>query len=142
MADRWIIETSAYTLELNASYWAEQYEVGGVDAGALRLGSERTDPARVGDGLRSPAPFILHGWEWSDAQNWSAIRAQVNQVSQAVVDAVTLYRITGGGSYEYAGIGGSPPAQVALLGPGVAEVRIDLWFGTRAISFTPLDPYG
>lgn len=141
MPDRWtLVPRAGEPVLLNASFHAEQYEVGGVDEGALRLRDDGFSVQRVSDALRTPAPFVLRGRVWADDQDYSAARAELNAINTAVLEIDSLTRTTGAGVFTYSRLNRGAQVEVVEDGAMLFAVTILVWPSSSAVAFEPSAP--
>jgi hypothetical protein len=141
MADRWtLIPSVGDPVVLNPSFFAEQYEVGEVDEGALRLRDDEFSVQRVGDALRTPAPFVLQGRVWGDDQDYRAVRGTVNAINAAVLELDSIQRTTGAGVFTYSRLNRAAQLEVVEDGANQFVVKIVAWPSSSAVAFEPSLP--
>lgn len=146
MPDRFTLTLAdASTYELNDTFRALRYDVGGRDAGAIRRRDNQTVLKRQGDGLNTPEGYKLVGIIWTDdrtTSGYNALRAEADEIKDAVLNCRTLTMTNDAGEFELDNVVGGPKPVFTPRDRWEVNVELEFWPVEEAITFTPDGPGG
>lgn len=146
MPDRFTITLAdSSTYDLNDTFRALRYDVGGRDEATLQRRDGQTIVTRQGDRLNTPTPFQLTGIVWTDdrtTSGYNAVRSEAVDIRNAVVNARMLEMVNGAGVFTLEDILGGPKPVFTPRDRWEINVDIEFWPVIEAFTFTPAGGYG